>query len=632
MKICLVHHEYPEETSMGGIATYQRMLAQTLKQMGHYVTVISASLDDDKEEDDNGVHVIRFSKCIQYDTIEYMRKYREKVADKLHELYLNNKLDIVESPEMGAECLRYIEKYHDVPVVCKLHTSFEIWAEFNETTLPEDVHKQLVNWERKYIHEADAVTSCTSLLYEMMKSRNQIQRNDVVVLGNPANITNFQRINCEKDNSILYLGGLEQRKGVLVLAKAIPIVLKAIPNLKFRFIGSDTTSNDKKISTISYIKDIVPSNFHKNLEFIGHIDNSDVIPYCSKSIIGVLPSTFDNLPYVAMEELLCELPLIASDNTGVIEMITDTESGVLFKNGNFNDLAQKIINLYHNRKVRDKMGNLGRNEIIKKFSPNKIVLKNVDIYQDTINRFLIKRIFKGKIKEISLVPYGIANFVYKITTNDGIFIAKCYRSGMKVYDFQPIIYRKNEKNFMTLSNVYDDENIIIMKYINGEHKEILTMEDINIVIDFMEYYHKNSKKYNVISLQEKIKKCSLITYKYRNEIQEELNSFWIKNKKKITRLLEKDLVFSHGDLSLTNILVGNEKIGFIDFDETCMAPKYYDLVVFVTKNSFINGIWKKEQASKIIKAYRGLCPQPNQLKIPRKILRFLIQNTLISTG
>ena len=65
-------------------------------------------------------------------------------------------------------------------------------------------------------------------------------------------------------HSILYLGGLEQRKGVLTLAKAIPIILDKYPKVIFRFIGADTPSNDKNILTSEYIKEIVPKKYHKN--------------------------------------------------------------------------------------------------------------------------------------------------------------------------------------------------------------------------------------------------------------------------------------------------------------------------------------------------------------------------------
>lgn len=56
-----------------------------------------------------------------------------------------------------------------------------------------------------------------------------------------------------------------------------------------------------------------------------------------------------------MEELLCELPLIASNNTGVIEMIENNKSGMLFENGNSDDLAKKIIELYNDEEKRNGM-------------------------------------------------------------------------------------------------------------------------------------------------------------------------------------------------------------------------------------------------------------------------------------
>ena len=59
MKICLVHEEYPEETSFGGIATYQKNLAETLVKKGHEVTVVCRGLKENSEKLINGVRVIR---------------------------------------------------------------------------------------------------------------------------------------------------------------------------------------------------------------------------------------------------------------------------------------------------------------------------------------------------------------------------------------------------------------------------------------------------------------------------------------------------------------------------------------------------------------------------------------------
>ena len=47
MKICLVHEEYPEETNFGGIATYQKAMAEELAKEGHTVYVSEYNAPED---------------------------------------------------------------------------------------------------------------------------------------------------------------------------------------------------------------------------------------------------------------------------------------------------------------------------------------------------------------------------------------------------------------------------------------------------------------------------------------------------------------------------------------------------------------------------------------------------------
>lgn len=581
MKICLVHHEYPEETSMGGIATYQRNMALGLTRLGHKVTVIAASLDVDKDYYEDNIHVIRFNKCIQYDTIDDMNNYRHRVALKLHELYLNGEIDVIESPEMGAECLMYLHLFHDVPVVCKLHTSFYIWSLYNKTTLPSDVHNLLVSWEREYIESADIVTSCTNLLYNLMKENNQIIRDDVIVLGNPIDPSKYEVVDNCSDNSILYLGGLEQRKGVLVLARAIGIVLDKFPDIKFKFIGNDTKSNDKNILTSEYIKSIVPSNYHKNLEFIPHVDSSSINHYCSLSTIGVVPSLFDNLPYVAMEEILSGLLVVASSNTGVSEMIDDSLGFCLFENENYVDLANKLITLYSDKDLRSKLLALERENIISKFSYKKICLDSLDIYCDAINRFKIKKYFGDNVSIDKLLNIG-ANFVYKIGFNNSFKVVKAYRDGVNYYDIYPIYYDRVGKFFVQSRNNKRNKSFIVMDYIDGVHKTNINNEEIECIVNFMNYYNYfiADSDYKIETLEDKISNFLVVKSK-RGEFRY-LSSFYNSNIMEI-RSLFKHLKYCHGDLSSSNIIFSDRYCSFIDFDQTVFAPRYYDLAVFIIK-------------------------------------------------
>jgi len=59
MKIFLVHEEYPEETNFGGIATYQKNIAEQYVKEGNEVYVICRALEKDQEYVENGVNIKR---------------------------------------------------------------------------------------------------------------------------------------------------------------------------------------------------------------------------------------------------------------------------------------------------------------------------------------------------------------------------------------------------------------------------------------------------------------------------------------------------------------------------------------------------------------------------------------------
>ena len=223
MKICLVHEEYPDETNYGGIATYQKSLATSLVKFGYDVTVITRSLDCDKEYIDEGVRVIRLYNKETKDVFNNYYKYREKVRDKLIELQDNNEIDIIEVPDWGAETILF-EEYRKVPLIVRLHTPLAIWSKANKSKLDPSIHRKMLLWERKMIESADKVTSCTNILKDLVIKEMKLKRNDIEVIPNPANLKDFYTKN-KNGKSILYCGSIEQRKGVILFAEAIPTIL-----------------------------------------------------------------------------------------------------------------------------------------------------------------------------------------------------------------------------------------------------------------------------------------------------------------------------------------------------------------------------------------------------------------------
>ena len=80
MQICLVHEEYPEETNFGGIATYQKRVAEEYVRQGHIVYVIARSLKKDREYVENGVNIKRIYVGHTKNQTDNYVNYRKKVA------------------------------------------------------------------------------------------------------------------------------------------------------------------------------------------------------------------------------------------------------------------------------------------------------------------------------------------------------------------------------------------------------------------------------------------------------------------------------------------------------------------------------------------------------------------------
>lgn len=262
MHICLVYNEYPKETDNGGIATYQFNMAKALQNEKNKITVIASSLESNQNYIENGIKIIRLKNNLM-GTLDEQLDYRNRVFKIIQEIDKNDKIDIIETPEIGAEALICVRK-GTIPVIVKLHTSYKLWSQLNGQLLDDKTHKEMIKWEIEQLNKADAIISCSNLLKEIVEK--DIKRRDINVIPNPINTDMFYFTNIRKNShKILYCGSLEYRKGILVLIKAIPLIIEKLgKEVEFELIGKDSLYNGK--SMIKIIYEVLPQKFHSNLK------------------------------------------------------------------------------------------------------------------------------------------------------------------------------------------------------------------------------------------------------------------------------------------------------------------------------------------------------------------------------
>ena len=103
-------------------------------------------------------------------------------------------------------------------------------------------------------------------------------------------------------NIITFIGRLEMRKGVLDLARAIPLILRHYPDAKFRFVGSAEHSPQRNLDMRQYLERMLQNN-SRLVEFISHVPFDAIPNVLAETDICVFPSLWENFPCVCLEAM-----------------------------------------------------------------------------------------------------------------------------------------------------------------------------------------------------------------------------------------------------------------------------------------------------------------------------------------
>ena len=174
--------------------------------------------------------------------------------------------------------------------------------------------------------------------------------------------------------NILFVGRIEERKGLIYLLKAYKKLEKKYSNLRLIVIGDGPLKENCE----SYIKD----NNLKNVVFEGQI-TKNTASYYKTADIYVSPAIFgESFGIVLLEAMACGTPLVAFDNQGYNDLLKETYSEkFLAKNKDYNDLANKIESLIKNPTLREEAGRKGLKDV-QKYSWKTIASKVLKFYEE----------------------------------------------------------------------------------------------------------------------------------------------------------------------------------------------------------------------------------------------------------
>ena len=381
MNICFFSREYPPETHSGGIGTYTYNMALALSRLGHKVHVITSTEHSERSFQDNGVlvHQLKSRRVIPKEIWHF--NYSYSVAKKVSQI--NCVFDIVQSSEFASEAFWFASKKIS-PLVTRLATPLYLAEELDGRTLFRP--SLLLNWmEKKQTLNSDGIFTSTRALARVVTEKWGIEPSRVEIIPNSVDVSRIIQLAKErpapeilKDKDfMLYFGRLEERKGVRVLAQALPVVFERYPSLHMVFVGSDLGFRGSSLK--KYIQKR-SGKFRERLIFFDNQPQEVLFPMVNLSKLVILPSLWEAFGFVCVEAMALGRPVIASSGSGFDEIIENDISGYLVKPGNSDLLAEKIIHALDDEKGLRRISE-GARQRAQDFDASKVAVRLVDYYQ-----------------------------------------------------------------------------------------------------------------------------------------------------------------------------------------------------------------------------------------------------------
>lgn len=195
--------------------------------------------------------------------------------------------------------------------------------------------------------------------------------------------------NC-KPHSIFVSQAIYPIKGLHKLLEAMPLVLRHYPDATIRVARVDITRSKSwkeriKLSDYGNIIRKMIKNYHLQdcISFTGVLDGDGMRREYLQSNVFVCPSSIENSPNSLAEAQILGVPIIASYEGGVMDMMKGDENH-LYRFEETEMLAQKIVQLFDHGENVDTEAM--RQEALRRHNPDSIVRDLLQTYDEIIKQ------------------------------------------------------------------------------------------------------------------------------------------------------------------------------------------------------------------------------------------------------
>lgn len=258
---------------------------------------------------------------------------------------------------------------HNIPVVYECRGFWEDAAVDHGTAMEWGPRYRATRWLESWVfRRADAVTTICEGLRSEIAGRG-IAQNKITIIPNAVDIERFAPLETADaalkrelglDGAMVlgFLGSFYAYEGLEFLVRAMPALLKAVPNAKLLLVGGGPAGQIVQQA-------VAELGLKDKVVFIGRVPQSDVDRYYGLIDLLVFPRLPMRLtelvtPLKPLEAMAQKKLVLASDVGGHRELIEHGKTGFLFARNDPQDMVRQITDIWNSPERQVTVKTLGR--------------------------------------------------------------------------------------------------------------------------------------------------------------------------------------------------------------------------------------------------------------------------------
>jgi 1,2-diacylglycerol 3-alpha-glucosyltransferase len=292
-----------------------------------------------------------------------------------------NKPDIIHTQDffgVGWEAAA-AAKFLKVPMVGTNHTPISEFIRYSPVKV-DFMKDYIIKFVSNYYNRCEFITApCNCILDEMKKyglTRPAFKVSNPIEVKNFFPVSDAEKKNLKNKfklskNAILFTGRLAAEKHVDVLINAVNIIKNEIEDVNLVIAGhGDAEKSLRELVNKQGLAD--------HVKFLGTLDTKTHVEIYQAIDIFAIASTAEMQSISLMKAMATSLPVIGINAWALPEYINQ-DNGFIVEPGDYRAMAEKIIYLFKNRDMMDKLGRGGL-EYVKNFAEETITDRWEDLY------------------------------------------------------------------------------------------------------------------------------------------------------------------------------------------------------------------------------------------------------------